>query len=132
MDVNDMADRSSDAATESFDTAVLNALRECYALGYRPTYFQRMLSDHGSVGTAKRLLAAHAVSDGFTTLWQLGRLDLSVEAIVLRQKFRALFTTAELRTAEERLAAYGATRFGAADERVESEAARTGDDREGG
>jgi len=35
------------------------------------------------------------VSDGFTTLWELRPLDLSVEAYVLRPEYAPLFTEEE-------------------------------------
>jgi hypothetical protein len=38
-----------------------------------------MLLEHGGVETARRLLRKDGISDGFTTLWERKRLDLSVE-----------------------------------------------------
>lgn len=75
--------------------------------GYVATRFIQMVSERGGLETARHLLATSAVSDGFTTLWDKGRLDLTVEAHVLQSDFRPLFTEAELATARERLAAYG-------------------------
>ena len=46
------------------------------------------------------------VSDGFTTLWELKRLDLSVEAYVLRSEYAPLFTEAERGIARARLRQY--------------------------
>lgn len=60
-------------------------------LGYNATRFLQMISDHGGLGAARQLLHAPAVSDGFTTLWEHHRLELSVEAHVLRDEFRSLF-----------------------------------------
>ncbi len=37
----------------------------------------------GGVGTAKRLLREDRYSEGFTTLWEKGRLEMSVEFFVL-------------------------------------------------
>jgi hypothetical protein len=53
-----------------------------------------LTKDSGAEG-ARRLLHTNEPSDGFTTLWQHGRLDLSVEAHVLRPEFAALFTEEE-------------------------------------
>ena len=39
------------------------------------TRFLQMVSEIGSFEAARRLLAAPAVSDGFTALWERGRLD---------------------------------------------------------
>jgi hypothetical protein len=46
------------------------------------------------------------VSDGFTTLWELKRLDLSVEAFVLRPEYAPLFTEEERAIARARLRQY--------------------------
>jgi len=46
----------------------------------------------GSLGTARRLLASNEVSAGFATLYERGRLDLTVEALVIQPKFASLFT----------------------------------------
>lgn len=54
-----------------------------------------------------RLLAASVVSDGFRALWERGRLDLTVEALVLRPEFRELFDDQELETARTRLEELG-------------------------
>ena len=76
-------------------------------LGYNATYFLGMISDHGGVEAAHRLLATDKPSEGFTTLWGAGRLDLSVEAHVLDPHFEPLFTGDERRPARRRLDQYG-------------------------
>ena len=43
----------------------------------------------------------------FTTLWELKRLDLSVEAYVLRSEYAPLFTKEERGVARARLKEYG-------------------------
>jgi hypothetical protein len=47
------------------------------------------------------------VHEGFTKLWELGRLDLTVEAIILRNPFNQLFSREVLNTARERLGQLG-------------------------
>lgn len=74
---------------------------------YTATRFLQMLSEQGGPATARLLLYAPTVSDGFTALWQAKRLDLSVEAHVLRSEFAGLFSAAERETARTRLQAYG-------------------------
>ena len=76
------------------------ATKEC---DYRPTYFLRMVQENGGLEAARKLLHAPQVSDGFTTLWEKGRLDLSVEAVVLQAPWGDLFTSEELAIAEKRL-----------------------------
>ncbi|RAO52740.1 hypothetical protein LUPAC06_05601 [Micromonospora saelicesensis] len=43
------------------------------------------------------------VSDGFTALWERGRVDVTAEAVVIRPRFRALFTEEELAIASSRV-----------------------------
>jgi hypothetical protein len=53
------------------------------------------------------LLLAKDPTDGFTNLWERKRLDLSVEALVLKPKFVPLFDEVERENARKRLAEYG-------------------------
>jgi hypothetical protein len=66
-----------------------------------------MLQDHGGLGTAQRLLSAGQISYGFASLWEAGRLDLTVEYLVLEPQWHALLTAQELDVARERLLAHG-------------------------
>jgi hypothetical protein len=75
--------------------------------GYNATLFARMLADHGPLETARRLINTSRPSDGFTHLWERHRLDLTVEAHVLKPEFAALFTDDERDRCRARLAEYG-------------------------
>lgn len=91
--------------------AFRDAMREVYRrakaeAGYNATYFLQMLSELGEIETARRLIMASKPSQGFTVLWEKGRLDLSVEAQVLRPEFAELFTDDELDAARARLDEY--------------------------
>lgn len=86
-----------------FEEALWASCRESRTLGYRPTAFETMLGDDGGVETAHRLLATFKYQDGFRRLWELGRLDLSLECHVLRPRYRALFSNDELAEARKRL-----------------------------
>lgn len=77
--------------------------------GYTATYFLQMLSTHGPTETARCLITSRQPSEGFTALWERRRLDLTVEAHVIQDRFVALFTDAELEAARQRLAQYGYT-----------------------
>ncbi len=84
--------------------AFLAAVNECRKIGYNPTRFVQMLNERGAVNTARSLLNTTKVSEGFTELYlRRKRLDLSVEAIVLRSEHRDSFTASELGTARQRL-----------------------------
>ncbi|MET8003939.1 GmrSD restriction endonuclease domain-containing protein [Nonomuraea glycinis] len=74
---------------------------------YHASYFLSMLAEHGSLATARKLLHSPAVSDGFTALWERGRLDLTVEALVVLPRFAELFTPTEIDVARHRLERLG-------------------------
>lgn len=76
------------------------AKREC---GYNATRFLQVVTELGGLQAAKSLLRANTLSDGLTELWRLGRLDLSMEALILRSPWNSLFTEEELATAANRL-----------------------------
>lgn len=75
--------------------------------GYNATRYLQMVADSGGLATAKHLLHSKDVSDGFTHLWERGRLDLSVEALILEPEWKALFTADDRLIASQRLEAYG-------------------------
>ena len=86
-----------------FHQEMLRIYKEAAEFGYRPTYFLRMVNGQGGLAAAQKLLRDGTVSDGFVRLWQEGRLDISVEAVVLDPQWRALFTSDELAVARSRL-----------------------------
>ena len=87
-----------------FDAAMYRvwqrAKDEC---NYNARYFLGMLEEMGGVATAKSLLAKSTLSSGYTELWLRGRLDITVECVVLSKAFRSLFSEQELATARRRL-----------------------------
>jgi hypothetical protein len=57
--------------------------------------------------TARILINSTNPSEGYTALWNRGRLDLTVEAVIYdNSKWHPLFTTAELAICKERLIKY--------------------------
>lgn len=80
------------------------AASEC---NYRPTRFLQMVNERGGLLAAKELLHAPTPAEGLTTLWELDRLDLSLEALVCQDPWNTLFTEDELRIAKKRLKDFG-------------------------
>ncbi|GHO73951.1 hypothetical protein KSD_17220 [Ktedonobacter sp. SOSP1-85] len=104
---NRIADQSKiadpDILRQEFHEAMINLYRETMkAIGYRATQFYHMVNEEGGVETAHRLLAKEP-TDGFTKLWEKKRLDLSVEALVLKPQFASLFDENEREMARRRL-----------------------------
>lgn len=80
------------------------AKSEC---GYTATRFLKMRQEKQGVETAKTLLKALTVSDGFVELYMRKRLDLTVEAQLLdNPQFWPLFEEKELDTARQWLKEY--------------------------
>jgi 5-methylcytosine-specific restriction protein A len=83
-----------------------NYTRAGREMGYWGRYFLRELCKKGGLVTAKRMLKSannNITPAGLQTLIDAGRTDLSVEATVQKQKYRPLFTPAELAEARRRL-----------------------------
>lgn len=75
------------------------------ALGVR----MRPIDAENALKNAKRALSGSRLSEGFDTLAEKGRLELSLEALVVDKRFTALFTDEEANAALQRLldAGYG-------------------------
>jgi len=118
--------------TRDEDMAFTEFLRqkatEAEALGYRPTQFKQMLALQGGDATVRQLLVRGKPSEGFTRLWELGRLDLTVEALVVETKWRALIDPMLVKQAERLLtqSKYRFIAFAAADSEVEVAPAPSG------
>jgi hypothetical protein len=92
-----------DPLAERFDQRLRESIPKCIALGYHPTVFIDMLERYDGVQLAKRLIAASEIQSGLTRLATLGRLDLSMEYMMLEPEFASLFTKGELDAARWRL-----------------------------
>lgn len=80
-------------------------------INYRPTRFLQMLSEKGGVETALSLVAKAEVTEGFVRLWENDRIDLSVEALVLKDDYRELFDDDIRKVCANRLREYGYDEF---------------------
>jgi hypothetical protein len=85
-----------------FAQALHDIYAKCHKLGYRPTGMMEMMEKIGAIPTAKQLLASPP-SEGFARLAMLGRLDLSIESLILEDRWSTVFTDAERKTAQQRL-----------------------------
>ncbi|WP_018686957.1 hypothetical protein [Actinokineospora enzanensis] len=94
---------SSEAERQFHRAMVLGVARLKREISYNATRFMEMVGELGGAEAARQLLRGRDASDGFTTLWEHGRLEMSVEAFVLLPWYRELFTEEQLETAERRL-----------------------------
>jgi hypothetical protein len=93
---------------ERFDAAMMDIYRRAKTEAhYNAARYFQMLTEHRGLETARILLHADAVSDGYTALWERGRLDLTVEALIHDlPDYHALFTPEEREIARRRLKEY--------------------------
>ncbi|HWF18236.1 MAG TPA: EVE domain-containing protein [Verrucomicrobiae bacterium] len=76
-------------------------------IGYRPSRFLAKVRRDGGLSSAKYWLKRPVVSKGFERLRTAGKLNLSVEALVLKPEYKKLFTDAEREIALQRLKDHG-------------------------
>ncbi len=103
-----MARGNPDVKVEDLERRLDAAMMEIYErvgreLGYWATRYLQLVRARGGLGAARHLLHARATSDGYARLRDEGRLDLTVEAYVLRPEFAPLFTAEEIGLARNRL-----------------------------
>ena len=91
-----------------FDLAMMDIyVRAKAEANYTASIFHRMLMERRGLATAKALINDPNVSQGYTALWERGRLDLTVEAVVVdHERWHPLFENAELERARKRLREY--------------------------
>ena len=87
-----------------FADRLREAIDLCRGLGYSPSRFEQMLnSSPSAVSLAKKLVVSADLQDGLKRIAKLGRLELSMESIMLEEKFKPLFTDQVLEAAKWRL-----------------------------
>lgn len=109
MGISGQENMDTDKLNRKFDQAMLNIYRRTIdETDYAPKTFFRMLSEHRGYGTARRLIHSPKVSDGYVKLYELSRLDLTVEAVIYENKmWHLLFNENELGICRKRLEDYG-------------------------
>jgi hypothetical protein len=69
-----------------------------------PGSYRWLASPEASLTTTKKIMTSNHPSDGFAEFWQRGRLDLTVETLVVESpNYRELFTDEKITSARKRL-----------------------------
>lgn len=92
---------------ERFAAAWLAAWDKMEALHIPATRMRREAEKLGAITLARRVLGRRRYSDGFDQLAEKGRLDLTLEALVLKAAYGSLFTDEEANEALNRLMGAG-------------------------
>ena len=90
-----------------FHDDMIQIYRSAKSLKYNASYFIQMVTEKGGYAAAKQLIHTDTPSAGFVKLWELHRLDLSVEALVVKPEYTLLFTDEERQICQNRLCEYG-------------------------
>jgi hypothetical protein len=77
---------------------------------YRASRFRQLMGSRGGLGAAEALLAKAGTSEGFARLLAAKKLDLTVEYLVLKREYGALFSPEERGIARRRLVEAGMPR----------------------
>lgn len=86
----------NDKLEQAFTDALRKALADAEAMGVQQKRLSADVERFGGPACARELLKKGRLSEGFDALAERGRLDLSMEALVVAGKFGALFTDDEV------------------------------------
>ena len=91
-----------------FNQEVFEAVEESKKIGYIPTRFIQMLqqANNNAVEVVQRLVIKEATS-GLEKLWEKGRLELSMEAIMIKPEYNELFSTEIVDVCKKKLKKFG-------------------------
>lgn len=98
-------ERTDEVTSDDFDRAMFRIYERARdEAGYTARVYLQMLSDLGGLQTARKLINSEKTSQGYTALYERGRLDLTVEAMIIENpKWQALFTPDELERVRNQL-----------------------------
>ena len=87
----------TDNIEAQFHQEMLSIYRKAkFECGYNATRFFQVVNEQGGPQAAKSLLHSKGYSEGLTALWERGRLDITMEALVLKKPWTELFNKEEL------------------------------------
>lgn len=93
----------SDKDKQRFHNDMVDLYKRGKTVGFNATRFLNMISEYGGYETACRLIAGRDDVSGFTELWAVGRLDLSMEHLVVNY-WSHIFTDEQVKICADRLA----------------------------
>jgi hypothetical protein len=104
-----LMEREMEKLKEEFTQAMFEIYRRAKVEAkYPANIFLQMVTDRGGLDTARYLINQLQPSDGYTHLYERGRIDLTVEAMVVENsRWHPLFASEELEKARRRLEEYG-------------------------
>lgn len=103
-----LATQEPDVQLEAeFHQAMLDVYEVAAKHRYYANRFKQLVGNRGGVEAARLLLAREEITTGLMELQKLDLLNHSVEATVLQERFRSLFTEAGRQKVRRRLESQG-------------------------
>ena len=91
-----------------FNNEVMEAIEESKKIGYNPSRFIQMLHQAGNNAyEVVQRLVTKEVSTGLEKLWEKGRLELSMEAIIVKPEYQELFSPEIISICTKKLKKFG-------------------------
>lgn len=92
---------------EELEQEFIKTIEEANSLGAKinTTYVLDYIHNYGAIGAASRLvkIGTNKFQSGLLKLWEINRLDISFESIMLKEKYSTLFDKNILENAQKRL-----------------------------
>ena len=91
-----------------FNQEIMDSIEETKKLGYVPTRFIQMLQKvNGNAYELAMSIASKDVTLGLEKLWEKGRLDLTMEAIIIKPEYQELFPLEMIDICRKKLEKFG-------------------------
>ena len=103
----DLAEKEFETLETDLENRLLDALKESKKLHAKINFdfVYSFIKSYGAIGASKRLMltGTDKIQSGFIKMWELGRMDLTFENIIIDKKFRFLFDNEIIDIANKRL-----------------------------
>ena len=98
----------NDTLKNKFTQDILDSIEESKKLGYTPTRFIQMLQAENNDGYALALKIVNKnFQYGLEKLWEIKRVDLTMEARIIKPEYKDLFSEEIRKLCERKLKQYG-------------------------
>jgi len=103
----DLAEKEFQNLENDLENEFMEALKESKKLNVKINFdfVYEFLKTYGAIGAAKRLMLSgtEKIQSGFIKMWEIGRVDLTFESIITKEKYQFLFDKKTLEVATDRL-----------------------------
>lgn len=93
---------------KKFNADIMESIEESKKIGYNPSRFIQMLSEtNGNAYELAIKLVSKGITLGLENLWEKGRLDLTMEARIIKPEFQELFPKEVVEVCRKKLEKFG-------------------------